>query len=89
MNQMLDAHSAQDCGLVDEVVPDTELMGRGHALAESLAVYPPEACQHIKRLLRELRPRRGPDALADVRTLAGSIPLDGEIRARLQRFLDV
>jgi enoyl-CoA hydratase len=40
-------------GLVDEVVPDTELLDRAVAKAEQLASVPPAAFVHTKRSLRD------------------------------------
>jgi enoyl-CoA hydratase len=44
---------AQQRGLVDEVVPETELLDRAVAKAEQLASIPPATFVHTKRSLRE------------------------------------
>jgi enoyl-CoA hydratase len=44
---------AQRRGLVDEVVPEAELLDRAVAKAEQLAAIPPETFEHTKRSLRD------------------------------------
>lgn len=50
---MLGAREALACGLVSEVVPDSELMDAARRLAERIAANPPHAVRMAKRLLRE------------------------------------
>ncbi|HEU5448187.1 MAG TPA: enoyl-CoA hydratase-related protein, partial [Acidimicrobiia bacterium] len=44
---------AQERGLVDEVVPEAELLDRAVAKAERLAAIPPATFAHTKRSLRD------------------------------------
>ena len=48
---MLSAPEAQEWGIVTEVVPDDELLGRATALAEQLAAGPTRAYGGTKRLV--------------------------------------
>jgi enoyl-CoA hydratase/carnithine racemase len=52
---MLNAQEALACGLVSRVVPDAELLDAAKALAERIAVNPPQAVRMAKRLLIEGR----------------------------------
>jgi 2-(1,2-epoxy-1,2-dihydrophenyl)acetyl-CoA isomerase len=52
-NPVLSAAQAHALGLVTEVVPDTELASRAHALAAELAAGPTQAYGGVKRLLLE------------------------------------
>jgi enoyl-CoA hydratase/carnithine racemase len=47
------AHEALACGLVSQVVPDSELLAAAHALATRIAANPGTAVRMTKRLLRE------------------------------------
>jgi len=49
----LNPAEALACGLVNKVVPPGELMQAAHAMAERIAVNPPQAVRLTKRLLRE------------------------------------
>lgn len=50
---IIDAHTALRIGLVSEVVPHDELLGRAEALARSIAHGPTVAIETMKRLARE------------------------------------
>ena len=52
---MIDAGEALACGLVSQVVPDTELMDAARALARRIAANPRHAVRMTKRLLWEGR----------------------------------
>jgi enoyl-CoA hydratase/carnithine racemase len=45
------AREAEEMGLVSEVVPDAEVLGRAMALARSIAALPPIAARKIKELV--------------------------------------
>ena len=49
---VIDADTAEDWGLVSEVVPDDELMDAAMELAERMAGQPPQALRLAKTLLR-------------------------------------
>lgn len=49
--ESLDATAALSCGLVSQVVPDSELLSAAYALAERIAANPPHALRMAKRLL--------------------------------------
>jgi enoyl-CoA hydratase/carnithine racemase len=51
----IDATAALACGLVSQVVPDSELMSAARSLAARIVVNPPHAVRMTKRLLREGR----------------------------------
>jgi enoyl-CoA hydratase/carnithine racemase len=51
----IDAAAALACGLVSQVVPDSELMSAARSLAARIVVNPPHAVRMTKRLLREGR----------------------------------
>ena len=50
---VLDAEAAQACGLVSKVVPHDTLMEHAVALAEKIALMPPQALRLTKRLMRQ------------------------------------
>ena len=58
-----DAHYAKEIGLVNEVVPDDQLMDRAIAMAERIVCNPPRALRLTKRLLREAQHSRLSDIL--------------------------
>lgn len=61
-----DTFSAQDAkefGLVNDVVPDAELLDRAIAMAERITCNPPRALRLTKRLLREAQHSRLSDIL--------------------------
>jgi enoyl-CoA hydratase/carnithine racemase len=49
----LDAAAARECGLVSEVVPDTELLPRARELARAIAAGSPQAVAESRRVLRD------------------------------------
>ncbi|WP_407849895.1 crotonase/enoyl-CoA hydratase family protein [Bordetella petrii] len=51
--EVIDAQRALEWGLVSRVVPHDELMDAARALAERIAVHPPQAMRMTKRLMRE------------------------------------
>jgi enoyl-CoA hydratase/carnithine racemase len=52
--EKIDAARALEMGLVNEVVPDSELLSRGEALARRLASFPPEGLARTKALLHRM-----------------------------------
>ncbi|WP_159904652.1 enoyl-CoA hydratase/isomerase family protein [Salinirussus salinus] len=56
------AAHALDAGLVNEVVPDEEVLERAEAVAESIAENSPEAVQRIKETVHRCAGRRPDDA---------------------------
>jgi 2-(1,2-epoxy-1,2-dihydrophenyl)acetyl-CoA isomerase len=58
-----DAHKAKDYGLVNEVVPDDELLDHALAIAERIVCNPPRTLRLTKRLLREAQHSRLSDIL--------------------------
>ena len=52
--EKIDATRAHEIGLVNEVVPDSELLGRGEALARRLASFPAEGLARTKALLHRM-----------------------------------
>ena len=52
--EKIDATRALRIGLVNEVVPDSELLSRGEALAQRLASFPPEGLARTKALLHRM-----------------------------------
>lgn len=52
---LVKAPEALACGLVSQVVPDDQLLGATHELAERIAANPPHAVRMTKRLLKESR----------------------------------
>jgi enoyl-CoA hydratase/carnithine racemase len=51
----IDAETALAWGMVSRVVPDDELLSEARALADRIAVNPPQAVRASKKLLREAR----------------------------------
>jgi 2-(1,2-epoxy-1,2-dihydrophenyl)acetyl-CoA isomerase len=58
-----DAQYAKEIGLVNDVVPDEELLDRAIAMAERITCNPPRALRLTKRLLREAQHSRLSDIL--------------------------
>ena len=56
---MVDAHEAARIGLVSRVVPDDQLLGEAHALAQRITVNAPLAVQAAKKALRVSRASQG------------------------------
>ena len=54
----IQGNQAREIGLVNEVVPDDQLLQRGEALARQLASFPPEGLKRTKTLLNEMSPLR-------------------------------
>ena len=52
--EKIDAARALQIGLVNEVVPDSEIVSRGEALARRLASFPPEGLARTKALLHRM-----------------------------------
>jgi 2-(1,2-epoxy-1,2-dihydrophenyl)acetyl-CoA isomerase len=50
-NRVLTAHEAMECGIVNQVVPQTELLSRAKSFAAHLASGPTRAFGVTKRLL--------------------------------------
>lgn len=57
------AQDAKEFGLVNDVVPDAELLDRAIAMAERITCNPPRALRLTKRLLREAQHSRLSDIL--------------------------
>jgi enoyl-CoA hydratase/carnithine racemase len=53
-NERLDAATAKDWGLVNEVVPDNDLLPRCHALARRIAAFDPIALAEVKNSLNRI-----------------------------------
>ena len=56
--EAIGADDALACGLVSRVVPAEALLPEAHALAERIAVNPPQTLRLVKRLLREAQHAR-------------------------------
>lgn len=52
--ELVDARQAAAMGLVNDVVPDGEVVTRARAVAEAIAGFPREAVAHTKRLVAEV-----------------------------------
>jgi 2-(1,2-epoxy-1,2-dihydrophenyl)acetyl-CoA isomerase len=61
--EALDAVEALACGLVSQVVADSELLAAAAALADKIAAKPAQATRLAKRLLREAQHQRLDDVL--------------------------
>jgi enoyl-CoA hydratase len=60
----IDAETAREWGLVVEVVPHADLLGRAHELAATIASIPNEYVRELRRGYEELNALRGPEAIA-------------------------
>jgi enoyl-CoA hydratase/carnithine racemase len=56
LGEAIDAETAQDWGLVNRVVADSELMSTAREYAARLAALPPEAVRQTKDLIKNGRP---------------------------------
>ena len=54
----IQGNQAREIGLVNEVVPDDQLLERGEAMARQLASFPPEGLKRTKALLNQMSPLR-------------------------------
>ena len=61
----VDAATARDWGLVNEVVPHAELLGRCDVLARAIAESAPESVREIRQMYRILAHRGDDDVFAD------------------------
>jgi len=85
--ETLSAEQALELGLVNEVVPDDELLTRARHFATMFAQYPPQALANTKALLNKIRHLKQADAVAEARRLNASMRLTSESRAGLAQFL--
>lgn len=49
----IEAEAAQEIGIIDEIPPPSDLLGRAHAIAQKFAAIPRDAFRLTKRQLRE------------------------------------
>ncbi len=54
----IQGNQAREIGLVNEVVPDDQLLESGEAMARQLASFPPEGLKRTKALLNQMSPLR-------------------------------
>jgi 2-(1,2-epoxy-1,2-dihydrophenyl)acetyl-CoA isomerase len=87
MNRVLDAEEALAWGLVNQVVPDAELLATAERLAARLAAGPLNAFGQVKRLLAEAEPGLEAQLSRESRSiaLAGA---SAEGREGVQAFLE-
>ncbi len=86
--EMLPARRAAEIGLVNEMVPDADLLGCARQLAGLLGSHPAGAVSQTKAALRGLRSLRGAEPAEEVRGMSAGVPLTNEARAGVQRFLE-
>jgi 2-(1,2-epoxy-1,2-dihydrophenyl)acetyl-CoA isomerase len=94
LNPVLDAEEARRIGMVNQVVPLSELSAKTDELAARLATESPVAVGHMKRLIRSSSARDLPDQLAAereaFRECTGTTEFADAVRAffdaRLSRF---
>jgi len=85
--ETLSAQRALEFGLVNEIVPDAELLSRAHHYAAMFAEYPPQALANTKALVNKIRHLKQADAVEEARRLNASMRLTSESRAGVARFL--
>jgi methylglutaconyl-CoA hydratase len=83
--QSVPASRAAEMGLVNEVVPDADLLPRAREYAAHFASLPPLALAETKALFARLRTPAGNAAQA--RRRGAAVPLPAEARAGLGEFL--
>jgi enoyl-CoA hydratase/carnithine racemase len=88
LGEPLPAHRAREIGLVNEVLPDTQVFGRALAKAHRLATQPPESVLITKRLLKQA------EAATVERAMAAEVKLfferltSAEAKEAFQAFLE-
>ena len=85
---MLNAAEALACGLVSRVVPDAELLSAANALAQRVAVNPPQAVRMAKRLLMEGRSVRLDTLLEMSEAMQALAHATGDHREAVNAFLE-
>ena len=85
---MLNAAEALACGLVSRVVPDAELLDAAKALAQRVAVNPPQAVRMAKRLLLEGRSVRLDTLLEMSAAMQALAHATGDHREAVNAFLE-
>jgi 2-(1,2-epoxy-1,2-dihydrophenyl)acetyl-CoA isomerase len=70
-NRVLDAQTALEWGLINQIVDDAQLAGTAAALAARLAAGPAGAYGTVKRLLAEAEPGREAQLAREGSTIAG------------------
>ena len=86
-NQVVTAHTAEEWGLVTEVVPDAEILESGRALAASIAADPAAAALgRTRRLVREAGGRSLPDQLDAEAAAIAHFAGRPEAASLIQRF---
>lgn len=83
----LDARRALEFRLVNEVVPDDDLLPRSRYYADLFASYPREALANTKALMNRIRGLQHADAVSEARRLNASMRLTAESRAGIGDFL--
>ncbi len=83
--ESVSAQRASEMGLVNEVVPDREVLSQARGYAEAFAALPPQAIAQTKALLAHLRtvPADG----ANLLRVASAVALNAEAVAGLETFL--
>ena len=76
----LDAQAARDCFLVNEVVPDEEVMERARAVADMVAALPPLAVRAEKTAIVNLEDVPFDQAVVLARSIAALVELTGRSR---------
>jgi methylglutaconyl-CoA hydratase len=86
--ETLTAERALEFGLVNEIVPDDQLLDRARHYAAMFAKYPPQALANTKALLNKIRHLKQADAVEEARRLNASMRLTSESRTGVARFLN-
>ncbi len=79
--------AAQQMGLINEAVSDSELLPRARHYAAVFAGYPPQALANTKLLWGKIRSLAHADAVQEARNLNASMRLTNESRAGVSEFL--
>ncbi len=88
LGEALDAESARDCGIVNQVVGADELESLAMAKAEQLAAKPPEALRQTKMLLKRGSAKALKETMALELEMIGERLASDEVRGIMQAFFE-
>ena len=86
--ELIDARTALDWGLINRVVPPSDVLAASLALAETIAGRAPLAVRAIRRSLREVRGRPTSEALAIESRIAADVFRSHDAREGQQAFAE-
>lgn len=87
-SEAVDARTAQDWGLVTDVVADDALADRASAIAATIAAQPPETLRNAKRLMLRARDQTLAENLEEAAVLQGKLQQTADHREAVAAILE-